>query len=105
MTTQSALDQLAKLLEEYLQAKREREQTGFDINTFTLFWLLKQRGATAADQLAPKLNALFEKYKHHRENVGEGRQLKAEMYKLVLPAVGKDTMVGVAKRMMELQRS
>jgi type I restriction enzyme R subunit len=105
VTTQSALDQLAKLLEEYLQAKREREQTGFDINTFTLFWILKQSGATAADQLAPKLNALFEKYKHHRDNIGEERQLKAEMYKLILPAIGKDAMVGVVKRMMELQRS
>jgi len=27
------------------------------------------------------------------------------MYKAVLPAIGKDAMVGMVKRMMELQRS
>ena len=79
---------MARLIEEYLQAKRERERTGFDINTFTLFWVLKQSGAREADQVAPKVEAAFRKYPNYRDNVAEERQLKAEMYKLVLPVVG-----------------
>jgi type I restriction enzyme R subunit len=105
ITTQTALEQLARLMEEYLQAKRERERTGFDINTFTLFWVLKQSGARDADKLAPKVEAAFQKYPNYRDNVAEERQLKAEMYKLVLPVVGKEAMVAVVKRMLELQRS
>jgi type I restriction enzyme R subunit len=105
ITTQSALEQLARLMEEYLQAKREREKTGFDINTFTLFWVLKQSGARDADQVAPKVDAAFRKYPNYRDNVAEERQLKAEIYRLVLPVIGKDAMVGTVKRMMELQRS
>jgi type I restriction enzyme R subunit len=105
ITTQSALEQLARLMEEYLQAKRERDRTGFDINTFTLFWVLKQSGARDADQIAPKVEAAFQKYPNYRDNVAEERQLKAEMYKLVLPVVGKEAMVAVVKRMLELQRS
>jgi hypothetical protein len=104
ITTQSALQQLAKLMEEYLQAKLERDRTGFDINTFTLFWVLKQSGAREADQVAPKVDAAFRKYPNYRDNVTEERQLKAEVYKLVLPAVGKDvngssceTAAGVTK--------
>jgi type I restriction enzyme R subunit len=105
ITTQSALEQLARLMEEYLQAKREREQTGFDINTFTLFWVLKQSGARDADQVAPRVDAAFRKYPNYRDNVAEERQLKAEIYKLVLPTIGKDAMVSVVKRLMELQRA
>jgi type I restriction enzyme R subunit len=105
LSTQSALEQLARLMEEYLQAKREREKTGFDINTFTLFWVLKQAGARDADQVAPKLEAAFRKHPSYRDNVAEERQLKAELYKLVLPAVGKEAMVTVVKRMLELPRS
>ncbi len=105
ITTQSALQQLAKLMEEYLQAKRERDRTGFDINTFTLFWVLKQSGVREADQVAPKVDAAFRKYPNYRDNVAQERQLKAEVYKLVLPAVGKDVMVAVVKRLLELQRS
>jgi type I restriction enzyme R subunit len=105
ITTQSALQQLAKLMEEYLQAKRERDGTGFDINTFTLFWVLKQSGAREADHVAPKVDAAFRKYPNYRDNVAEERQLKAEVYKLVLPAVGKEVMVAVVKRLLELQRS
>lgn len=105
ITTQTALEQLARLMEEYLQAKRERERTGFDINTFTLFWVLKQSGARDAEKVAPKVEAAFQKYPNYRDNVAEERQLKAEMYKLVLPVVGKEAMVAVVKRMLELQRS
>jgi type I restriction enzyme, R subunit len=105
ITTQSALEQLARLMEEYLQAKHEREKTGFDINTFTLFWVLKQSGAREADQVAPKVDTAFRKHPNYRHNVAEERQLKAEIYKLVLPVIGKDAMVPVVRRMLELQRS
>lgn len=105
LSTQSALEQLARLMEEYLQAKREREKTGFDINTFTLFWLLKQAGAPDPGELAPRVEAAFRKYPNYRDNVAEERQLKAELYKLVLPAVGRGAMVTVVKRMLELPRS
>jgi type I restriction enzyme R subunit len=105
ITTQDALDQLARLMEEYLQAKRAREGTGFDINTFTMFWVLKQAGAGDAEQVAPQVEAAFRKYRNYRDNVAEERQLKAEMYKLVLPLVGKEKMVAVVKGLMDLQRS
>ena len=105
LSTQSALEQLARLMEEYLEAKREREKTGFDINTFTLFWLLKQAGAADPGELAPKVEAAFRKYPNYRDNVAEERQLKAELYKLVLPAVSRESMVTVVKRMLELPRS
>jgi hypothetical protein len=39
-------------MEEYLEAKREREKTGFDIKTSIWFWILKQADARDTDQIA-----------------------------------------------------
>jgi protein-disulfide isomerase len=66
---------------------------------------IRSAGARDADQVAPKVDAAFRKYPNYRDNVAEERQLKAEIYKLVLPVIGKDAMVATVKRMMELQRS
>jgi type I restriction enzyme R subunit len=105
VTTGAALTQLGLMMEEYLEAKRERARTGFDVNTFTLFWVLKQARVRGADQVAIKAEAAFQRSPHYRDNVAEERQLKADLYKLVLPLVGKDGMLPIVKRMLELQRS
>ena len=105
MGTQEALRQLGRLMEEYLQAKREQQETGFDVNTFTLFWVLKQSGAPRPQDLAPQLDAAFRGNPNFRDNPAEERRLKAELYKLVLPSLGRGKMVEIVKRMLELQRS
>jgi type I restriction enzyme R subunit len=103
--TQEALQQLARLMEEYLQAKREQTETGFDVNTFTLFWVLKQSGAANPQELAPQLDAAFRRSPNYRDNPAEERQLKADLYKLVLPSIGRQKMVEMVTKLMELQRS
>jgi type I restriction enzyme R subunit len=102
--TEDALRQLERLLSEYLQARREREEAGFDLNTFTIYWLLKQSGAPEPGKLAPLVDAVFRRFSNHADNATERRHLKAEIYKLLLPAVGKDQMVGLAERLLYLQR-
>ena len=72
ITTQAAIQQLTRLMEEYLQAKQERERTGFDVNTFTLFWVLKQAGAKDADRLAPNLNLVFSEISELSRQRGRG---------------------------------
>ena len=102
--TQEALKQLEELLAEYLQARKEREESGFDLNTFTIYWLLKQSGAPEPEGVAPRVDAAFRRFPNHADNPAERRQLKAELYKVLLPAVGKDQMVGLAERLLYLQR-
>ncbi|MGH2739259.1 MAG: type I restriction endonuclease subunit R [Actinomycetota bacterium] len=102
--TQAALQQLERLLTEFVQAQREREKTGFDLNTFTLCWVLKQAGAGEPERLAPSLSAAFGRFPNHAHNPAELRQLKAELYKVLLPAVGKERMVELADRLLRLQR-
>jgi type I restriction enzyme, R subunit len=102
--TQEALKQLERLLTEFVEARRERERAGLDLNTFTIYWVLKQAGASDPGGLAPSLNAAFERFPHHAHQPDELRRLKAELYKVLLPAVGKERMVELADRLLRLQR-
>lgn len=104
MTTQDALRELGKLLNNYVQSSKEQEKTGLDNNTFTIYWVLKQEDVDESDELAPVLNATFERYPNYRDNPGEMRHLKAEIYKVLLPKVGKEKMVSVAERILSLKR-
>jgi type I restriction enzyme R subunit len=102
--TQEALKQLERLLAEFVEAKKAREVTGFDVNTFTIYWVLKQAGSPEADTIAPRLDEAFRRFPNHAHNPEERRRLKAELYKVLLPAVGKERMVGVADWLLGLQR-
>ncbi|HUF74645.1 MAG TPA: HsdR family type I site-specific deoxyribonuclease, partial [Longimicrobiales bacterium] len=104
MGTQQALQELGKLLAEFVQARKEREQTGFDLNGFTIYWILKQAGVPDPERLAPLIDATIGKFPNHYHNAAELRQLKAQFYKLLLPAVGKERMVELADRLLRLQR-
>ncbi len=104
VSTQEALQQMEKLLREYVEARKEQEKTGFNINVFSVFWILKQSALPEPEKLAPAVDALFVKYPHYRDNAGEMRKLKAELYKVLLPSVGKDKMVALADRLITLTR-
>jgi hypothetical protein len=103
-STQEALKQLERLLTEYVQATREREQTGFDLNTFTIYWVLKQAGASEPERAASLINAAFGRFSNYLYNVAHRRHLKAELYKVLLPVVGRDRMVELAEQILRLQR-
>ena len=104
ISTQEALRELEKLLTEFVQARKEREKTGFDLNTFTIYWVLKQAGIREPEQIAPALDATFRRFPYYKHNATALRQLKAELYKVFLPAVGKERMVELAERILRLQR-
>ncbi|MGH7771917.1 MAG: type I restriction endonuclease subunit R [Candidatus Binatia bacterium] len=104
VSTQEALKHLEKLLSEYLEAKREYEKSGFDLATFTIYWVLKQVGASDPKKVAPLLSSAINRFANYNDNPVELRQLKAELYKLLLPAVGKDRMVEVAERILKFHR-
>jgi type I restriction enzyme R subunit len=103
--TQAALKALENLLAEYVEAKKAQGQAGFDLNTFTLFWVLKQAGAPEPDRLAPGLDQAFQRFPNHAHNAKELRDLKAEIYRILLPTVGKEHMVELSDRLLRLKRA
>ena len=74
------------------------------MNTFTIYWLLKQENVKWCENLAPVINNVFLRFSNFRENIAELRQLKAELYQVLLPVVGKDAMVGIVDKFLKMGR-
>jgi type I restriction enzyme R subunit len=107
MSTGHALTELERLIREYLDAKKEREHLALDEHTFAVYQALKLNGLPPEDALplARRLHALFEQYPEHRHNAEQLRRLKAELYKNLLPTVGKKAMVETADRLLRIART
>ncbi|MBI3015048.1 MAG: HsdR family type I site-specific deoxyribonuclease [Candidatus Tectomicrobia bacterium] len=104
MTTQEAFERIRALMEQYLQAHKEREKSGFDDNTFAVYLVLRQFGASQPEKVAPLVNSAFQRFPNYGYNTSEQRHLKAELYKVLLRAVGKERMVDLAENLLRLPR-
>jgi type I restriction enzyme R subunit len=104
ITTQDALGELEKLLAELVGARRQQKESGLDRRAFAIFWILRGEDLAEARRLAIELDGLFGQFPNHDANVQERRALKAKIYKVLLPALGKDRMVTLADRIITLGR-
>jgi len=104
ITSLEAIKKAEALVKEVLEARRRQKETGFDINTFTIYWLLKQENVKWFESLAPIVNNAFLRFPNFKDNIAELRQLKAELYKLMLPVVGKNLMLGIVEKLLRLDR-
>jgi type I restriction enzyme R subunit len=104
LSTQDALKTMERLVEEYNQATREMASKKMDIDTFSAYWILKRSGLKNPEPVAAQVSALFGKYSNWNVNVSELRGLKADLYKVFLPAVGKDKMVDLVEKLLQTQR-
>jgi type I restriction enzyme R subunit len=100
-----ALRQLERLAKERIDAEKERQQTGLDVGTFTIYWELKRVSIEDAKGLARNLTALFNRFPDYRYNAEELRQLKAEIYKTLLPALDGKKMVALTEKLLDLMQA
>ncbi|MEA2162148.1 MAG: type restriction enzyme subunit [Thermoanaerobaculia bacterium] len=106
LSTGDAVTELEKLVREYLDAKAESEKLALDEQTFAMYQVLKRTKVDAeqALNLARNLATVFDTYSEYRENAGQLRLLKAELYKHLLPVVGKKAMVETAESLLRIAR-
>jgi type I restriction enzyme, R subunit len=97
-----ALRQLEKLAKERIEAEQERRQTGLDADSFTIYWELKREGVEDSKVLAKNIKAVFDRFPNYRYNAEELRQLKAEIYKLLLRSVEGKKMVALTEKLLNL---
>src|SRR5258705_1724483 len=90
------------LVRQFQEIAKERERLDIDEDTFSFFQTLRQAGLepVSAQEIAAIIGALFLRYPEQRENATQKRNLKAALYKELMPLFGKEQMVGVAKRLM-----
>jgi type I restriction enzyme R subunit len=104
LTTRQALQELERLFAKFVQAQQERARTGLDLGAFTIYWILKQADVAEPEALASALDGAFRRFPEHAHRAEDRRQLKAELYKVLLPKVGTERMVELADRFLRLQR-
>jgi type I restriction enzyme R subunit len=103
-STRNALAELERLAKKKIEAERERQRTGMDINTFTVYWELKSEGVEKAQELAVAVNEVMQRFPNFQFNAEELRQLKAEVYRLLLTVVDGKKMVALTERLLKLNR-
>jgi hypothetical protein len=103
-STREALVTIEKQMREKIDAEKEREQTGLDTNTFTIYWLLKQEGLRDPVELAKEIDGAYKRFPNYRKNSDELRQLKAEMYKSLLRVADGKRMVDLSEQVLRLER-
>jgi len=102
-TTEAALKKIGALIREIVEAQQLQEEMGFDETTFSFFWTLKREDVVQPERTAGVIRALFDRFPHHPDNAAELRQLKAELYKALLPLVGKERMIHVADNLLRAE--
>jgi hypothetical protein len=48
---------------------------------------------------------VFERFPNFRDNAAELREIKAELYKLFLPILGKEHMIVIVEKLLKLNRT
>lgn len=104
LSAAAALRKIEDLIGEIVKAGAERQTTGFEINTFTIYWTLHEREVKDAQTIAPIADNIFQRFPNYNHNVEELRQLKADLYKLFMPLVGKEGMVTLVESLLKLNR-
>lgn len=102
--TVDALRELEKALAEFNAAQREVKERGFNMNTFSVYWILHRAGFTEAEKAAPEIDQLFAQYPNYRDNADERRDLTAELYRILLPHVSKTRRAALVDEVLKMRR-
>ncbi len=104
ITTQEALKDVENLVDEINEARRKQRESKFDKNTFTIFWTLKQENIKNPENQAQAINSVFMRFPDYNHNAEEMRQLKAELYKILLTVINEDEMVILVEKLLRINR-
>ena len=80
------------------------KERGFNMNTFSVYWILHRAGFTEAEKAAPAIDQLFAQYPNYRDNADERRDLTAELYKILLPHVSKTRRAALVDEVLKMRR-
>jgi type I restriction enzyme, R subunit len=104
LATGVALRELEGLVGEYTEASREMTDKGMDVRTFAVYWVLKRSNIPNAESTASKATEVIARFPNWQANESELRELRAGLYEVLIPAVGKGRVVETVKSLLQAQR-
>lgn len=105
LSTDEALKEIQGLLAEKAEAERARKESGLDPAAFAAFWVLRKEFPAQALALAREIGAVRARFPDAEHNADEYRQMKAEVYRVLMRVVTGHRMIDLAERMLALPSS
>lgn len=102
LSTEDALKEIEALIAEKTEADRARKENGLDAGAFAAYWVLHRDFPTQAINLAREIGAMRARFPDAHRSPDEYRQMKAEIYKVLLRVVSGHQMVDLAEQMLAL---
>jgi type I restriction enzyme R subunit len=106
IATRQALEDYEKLAEQYVHAEEEHNQLGLEPNAFALYVELSHYLPTITPDRVKNIDAVFQIYPDYRWNVQQETQLRAQVYKLLVP-LGVNDMIQlteITSKLLNLER-
>jgi type I restriction enzyme R subunit len=104
-STEKAREELEALMQERIEARKARKASGLDDQTFAVAWALKGEGIERAEELAQEIGNAYARFPNAGQNSDEKRQLKAAIYKALMPLSRGKRMVELAERVLRAGES
>jgi type I restriction enzyme R subunit len=104
ISTVDALKELERAVGEYNAAQREMRERGFDMRTFSTYWILRRSSFPEPEIAASAIEEVFGRYPNFRENPEERRGLKADILKILLPNVPRARRAELVDEVLRARR-
>lgn len=82
--TIEALQTLEELIREINQAEHERSEKVLSPVAFAIYWMLNKDGHSEPEYMAREMDVIFEKYPHWLESSQQERDVRRELYRILL---------------------
>lgn len=102
-TTKETLEALRRLIQEIIEARKERDATELTPESFAVYYLLKKEGIAQADKIAKAAEEAFKKYPHWQTSSRQEQEVRKSFYKALIDA-GVKGVVEIAQGVLKMLR-
>lgn len=101
--TQSALEEIKKLIDEVNAARREQADKEMSPVAFSIFWMLKREKIEQPEERANEIKVIIDKYPHWKTSEKYERLVKMDILKILLKSgIKKEAVTSVAQTLMQI---
>ena len=101
LSTQQTLEELRRIVEEMNEARREQAEKKMPVEVFAVMWLLKKEGLKDAEGSANQMKDTFEKFPHWKTSEKHEREIRNQLYKIMVKT-GIKNFIDIVKKIMQI---
>lgn len=101
LSTQQTLEELRRIVSEMNEARREQAEKNMPVEVFAVMWLLKKAGIKDAEGSANQMKDTFEKFPHWKTSEKHEREIRNQLYKIMVKT-GIKNFIDIVKKIMQI---